>query len=178
MRASKGITLLELILTLSIVGVLGTLAIPTLGNLYHDAGRVATVNEFVHALALARSEAVMRSDMVSLCKSADGNSCMNRAPDWNIGWIVFANTDGDEPPVRDANEPLLQVYAGWRNGHITSNRNSYSFRPYTQGVLNGTVVFCDPRGSAWARALILNHAGRPRVAQRDSANKPLRCPAG
>jgi hypothetical protein len=73
---------------------------------------------------------------------------------------------------------LLQVYAAWPGGHITSNRAAYSFRPIMQAVINGTVVFCDPRGSTAARALIITNVGRPRLSQRDSSNKPLRCPAG
>jgi hypothetical protein len=45
-----------------------------------------------------------------------------------------------------------------------------------QAVVNGTIVFCDARGSAHARAIIISHTGRPRVAQRDADGKPLRCP--
>ena len=78
--------------------------------------------------------------------------------------------------MRDYGEPVLSVHAGWRGGHITSNRKAFSFRPIIQGVVNGTVLFCDPRGNAHARAIIISHTGRPRVSQRDSSNKPLRCP--
>ena len=48
----------------------------------------------------------------------------------------------------------------------------------TQGVVNGTLVFCDPRGSAHARAIIISHTGRPRVARLDADGKPLRCLSG
>jgi hypothetical protein len=72
---------------------------------------------------------------------------------------------------------VLHVYAGWPEGRIISNRNTYSFHPTVQSVINGTLVFCDPRGSASARAVIVNNFGRPRLSQRDSSNKPLRCPA-
>jgi len=43
--------------------------------------------------------------------------------------------------------------------------------------VNGTLVFCDPRGSSSARAIVISHTGRPRVSRRDSSNKPLKCPA-
>lgn len=175
---SSGVTLLELMFALTIIAILGALAVPSFRNLYHDAGRVAAVNDFLHSLMLARSEAIMRGVAVSLCKSSDGSRCTNDAPDWNAGWIVFANLEWEDPPVRSEAEPVLQVYAGWRGGHITSNRAAYSFRPFMQAVINGTVTFCDPRGSATARALIITNVGRARLAQRDSSNKPLRCPAG
>lgn len=175
MRASHGVSLLELLTAISVLAILGAIAMPGLSDLRHDAGRTVAVNDFIHAMFLARSEAIKRGSVVSLCKSSDGNACMNKSPDWNAGWMVFANEDRDDPPVRDAEEPVLWVYAGWPEGHITSNRPAYSFRPTTQGVVNGTILFCDRRGSAHARAIIISHTGRPRVSQRDASNKPLRC---
>ncbi len=172
---SAGVTLLELMIVLSIIAVLGTLAVPSFSNLMHDSGRTAAVNSFVHSLYLARSEAIKRGQVVALCKSSDGKQCTNKAPDWSGGWMVFVNEDRDDPPVRESNEEVISVYQGWPSGHITSNRASYSFRAYTQAVVNGTIVFCDARGSAHARAVIISHTGRPRIAQRDSSNKPLKC---
>lgn len=175
-KSSQGVSLLELLTAISVFAILGTLAMPGLSNLRHDSARTSAVNDFIHALFLARSEALTRGSMVSICKSTDGKTCMNKNSDWNAGWMVFANTDRDDPPVRDKDEPVLWTYAGWRDGHITSNRLAYSFRPIVQGVVNGTILFCDPRGGAHARAIIISHTGRPRVSQRDSSNKPLRCP--
>lgn len=178
MRTSRGMTVLELMISMAILAIVSTLAVPGFSSLHHNAGRTAAVNSFIHALYLARSEAIKRGTVVSLCKSTDGQTCLNRAPEWSGGWMVFVNHDRDDPPVRDDDEPVLSVYQGWPGGHITSNRIAWSFRAYTQAVVNGTLVFCDPRGSAEARAIIISHTGRPRVAQRDASNKPLRCPAG
>jgi type IV fimbrial biogenesis protein FimT len=136
------------------------------------------VNGFLHSLFLARSEAIKRGHIVSVCRSSDGRNCESRSGDWRGGWIVFANRDRDDPPERDSGEDLIASSGGWPDGSITSNRGAYSFRPTTQGVVNGTIVFCDSRGSAYARAIIISHTGRPRVAQRDSEGKPLRCPSG
>lgn len=173
---SQGLTLLELMIALSIAAILGCIAVPGFNEMRHNNERTAAVNSFVHAIYLARSEAIKRGRIVTLCKSADGQTCAARATPWNSGWIVFANGDADDPPQRDAEEPLLSVYAGWPTGRIESNRESYSFRPFTQAVVNGTLVFCDPRGSAQARAVIISHTGRPRVSLRDAGNRPLRCP--
>lgn len=178
MRTSRGVTVLELMISVAIVAIVGTLAVPGFNSLYRNAGRTAAVNSFIHAVYLARSEAIKRGAVVSLCKSVDGQNCLNRAPEWSTGWMVFANLDRDDLPDRDAGEPVLAVYHGWPGGSITSNRHAWSFRPYAQAVVNGTLLFCDPRGSAQARAIIISHTGRPRVAQRDASNKPLRCPAG
>jgi type IV fimbrial biogenesis protein FimT len=178
MCKSAGTTLMELLTTLAVVAVLATLATPGLRTLQLDGRRAAVVNGFLHSLFLARSEAIKRGQVVSICPSADGHSCDRGARDWSIGWIVFANGDRDDPPERDPAEELILSVGAWAGGSITSNRRGYSFRPVAQAVVNGTIVFCDGRGSAHARAIIISHTGRPRVAQRDSAGEALRCPSG
>ena len=178
MCRTAGTTLVELLTALTVVAVLATVAVPSLHTFHLNARRAAVVNEFLHSLFLARSEAIKRAQIVSVCPSSDGRSCAPGAGDWTRGWIVFANRDRDDPPERDAGEHLIVRSEGWPGGSITSNRRAYSFRPITQGVVNGTIVFCDARGSAHARAIIISHTGRPRVAQRDAAGKPLRCPSG
>lgn len=174
----RGFTLLELIVTLSIAGVLLGLAVPAFGGMWRNSQRTVAVNALVHGIFLARSTALTRRHTVTICRSPDGQACSNGTADWQHGWMVFVNLDRDEPPIRDDNEPVLAVQAAWGTGTITSNRRSYSFRPHQHRVVNGTVVFCDRRGSAEARAIIINSAGRPRVAKRDSENRPLRCPGG
>lgn len=175
---SRGVTLLELMMSLAIIAILAMITVPGFKTLRYGSERAAAVNSFVHAVYLARSEAIKRGQVATICKSVDGQTCAGRAAEWRSGWIVFVNSDHDDPPQRDPGEPLLQVHAGWPRGHIISNREAYSFRAYAQAVVNGTVVFCDPRGSTQARAVIISHTGRPRVAQRDASNKPLHCPTG
>ena len=175
---SAGTTLMELLTSLTIVAIVATLAVPSFRTLHLDGRRTAVVNGFLHSLFLARSEAIKRGRVVTVCRSGDGRSCDYGAADWNIGWMVFVNSDGDDPPVRDAREDVIAHSGAWPGGSITSNRRAYSFRPMAQAVVNGTIVFCDVRGSAQARAIIISHTGRPRVAHRDSSGKPLRCASG
>lgn len=176
-HSGSGLTLVEMLIVIAVMAILATVATPNVTALLYDSSRTAAANSFIHATFLARSEAIKRNDVVTLCKSSDGQTC-SRSVDWNAGWIVFVNKDRDDPPVRDRDERVLATYQGWQQGTITSTRDSFSFRSYRQGVVNGTVVFCDPRGSAHARAIIINHAGRPRIARRDSNGRPLRCPTG
>jgi type IV fimbrial biogenesis protein FimT len=178
MCKSAGTTMVELLTTLTVVAVLATLAAPTFRTIQLNSRRTAAVNGFMHSLFLARSEAIKRAQIVSVCRSSDSRNCDLRAGDWSAGWIVFVNRDRDDPPERDAAEELISSSGAWPGGSITSNRRAYSFRPATQGVVNGTIVFCDARGPSHARAIIISHTGRPRVAQHGSDGKPLRCPPG
>ena len=178
MCKSAGTTLVELLTAFAVVAVLATLAAPTFRSLQLDSRRTAVVNGFLHGLFLARAEAIKRMQIVSVCRSLDGQRCDYSGGDWSSGWIVFVNRDRDDPPVRDAGEDMVVSSGSWPGGTITTNRRAYSFRPVSQGVVNGTIVFCDARGSTQARAIIISHTGRPRVAQRDADGKPLRCPSG
>jgi type IV fimbrial biogenesis protein FimT len=173
-----GFSLLELLVTLSVAGILLGLAVPAFDGILLDSQRTVAVNSFVQSIYLARSTAANEGRTVSICRSIDGETCSNATDGWQHGWIVFVNTNRDDPPTRDPNERILSVQSAWRGGTITSNRRSYSFRAYQHAVVNGTLVFCDRRGPSQARAIVINIAGRPRVATRDSDNRPLRCPNG
>jgi type IV fimbrial biogenesis protein FimT len=170
------VTLIEFLTALSVVAILSAIAAPSFANLLGDASRSTAVNGFFHALFLARSEAIKRNQVVSVCKSHDGSRCLHRGVDWTGGWLVFVNADRDDPPQRDVNETILAVYEGWTRGSITSNRLAYSFRPQAQAVVNGTILFCDARGAQHARAIIVSHTGRPRVSSRDGSGRALACP--
>jgi type IV fimbrial biogenesis protein FimT len=175
-RVLRGFTLIELLATVSVVAILGLVAVPSFQSLRLNSERTVTVNAFFHALFYARSESIKRGKIVSLCRSMDGEQCATRSAGWTQGWIVFVNEDRDDPAERDPQEPVLGVYEGWRGGEIISNRLTYSFRPQAQAVVNGTILFCDPRGPAESRAIIISHTGRPRVSHRDSAGRALNCP--
>jgi len=177
-HSGRGFSLLELVISLTILGILCGLAVPSFSTMWLDTQRTTAVNGFIHGVFLARSTAAHSGRTVTICRSTDTQTCSHQADDWQAGWIVFVNSDDDQPPARDPNEQVLDVVQPWPGGHITSNRMSYSFRPHVHRVVNGALTFCDRRGSSQARAVIINSAGRPRVSSRDSDDRPLRCPGG
>jgi hypothetical protein len=58
---------------------------------------------------------------------------------------------------------------------MQGNRATLSFRAFGQSGVTATYVFCDPRGSGAARAVIISQTGRPRIALRTAAGDPLDC---
>ena len=108
----RGFSLLELMVTVAIMAILGTLAVPSFQTLLQANKTRAVASELLASLNLARSEAARRGQPVSVCPSSNGSSCATGSTDWDKGWIVFVNEDGASErsaPAVDANEQVLQV---------------------------------------------------------------------
>lgn len=178
MDRQRGHTLTELVFAAAIVAGLIGWAAPGFDGLRRNAERTREVNQFVHAVHFARLEAVKRNGVVSLCPSLDGEFCAPGGTPWHRGWIVFVNSDADSPAVRDPGEPLLRTVEPWTAGTLLANRGTLSFRPFGQSGVTATFTFCDARGSAAARAVIISQSGRPRVSSLGPSNQPLACGSG
>jgi len=175
MDPRAGFTLWELLCTLAVAAVVLGLGVPGFERFALDARLTADVNGFVTAIQLARSEAAKRGHNVVLCKTADLRSCGDAEIGYEAGWMVFVNEDGLAPPARSDAEPLLLAYSPVTVGTIRSNRSLYHFRPFLVRSTNGTITFCDRRGAAAARAVIVSYTGRPRTSSRGPGNRALVC---
>ncbi|MDO7675014.1 MAG: GspH/FimT family pseudopilin [Reinekea forsetii] len=100
----QGFTLLELMVTVIILGIITAFAAPSFNNLMRDTRIDANTSKVRSALTYARSEAVNLSSTVTVCSSTDYQSC-DGDENWASGWIVFLdlNGDGDFDDDSDAN---------------------------------------------------------------------------
>jgi type IV fimbrial biogenesis protein FimT len=176
MRQVRGFTLWELVCTLGVAGIVFTATAPGFTGWLRDARLTADVNAIVLAVQLARSEAAKRGQPVIVCRSADRRTCVGDELAVNAGVMVFVNVDDRLPPVRAETEPLLYAHALEARGTTRANRPYFEFRVGRRST-NGTIVLCDERGAASAKAVIVSYTGRPRVANRDADGKALRCAA-
>lgn len=72
---AQGFTLVELAVTLAVLAILVTLAVPAFTTLINGNRLTAQANELVADIQMARSEAVRRNQRVTLCPSIDNAVC-------------------------------------------------------------------------------------------------------
>lgn len=109
-RTAHGFTLIELMVTVAVIGITLSIAIPSFRGMVVDTRLSAQSNDMLGALKYTRSEAVKRNTRVTLCKKTVANTCAvttSATADWKGGWIIFV--DGGTPGVVDAADTVLRV---------------------------------------------------------------------
>jgi type IV fimbrial biogenesis protein FimT len=161
-------------MTLTLIALIVGLGLPSFSGVVARAGMHVEINALFHAIHVARKESIMRKRIVSLCPSLDGLSC-EPGLDWSSGWLMFENTDQDEPPRRDSDEPLLQAHVVGENVRIMTNRRGFTLRATQKRATNGTFIVCDRSDRAVPVALVVSYTGRPRVTQETRRGEPYSC---
>lgn len=169
----KGFSLLETLVSLSIVGILGVMATGA-SSMLRNYTTVAELNGLMADMAYARIVAIERQQTITICASNDGSNC-NRSSAWNRGWIIF--TDEDRDRLRDPGDQLLRVQGPLRQGTRLKQGSGYyyymMYRPIGSVYPNATFTFChEPH---YRRAIIIFRSGRARVSAVSSSGDTLDC---
>jgi type IV fimbrial biogenesis protein FimT len=170
-----GLTLPELLVTLTIVLVIAIGMADFLPRFIQESRMVTAVNGFVSALYLARSEAIKHGRQVVLCPSRDKTTCGNSL-DWPRGWLLFASDNREREP----DEPLLQsgqLMGTGINMHSGNARKRIAYQPDgSSGGTNSSFTFCGRYNHAKPRVICLSNTGRPRLSSLRCDGKPVICP--
>ncbi len=160
---TSGVTLVELLVTVSIAFILLAVGVPSYQALVLNGRRVAVANEFVLALTYARSEAAKRNVPITVCSRATNTTCAGSLT-WDNGWLVFIDS-GTAGSVDDA-DLILMVYPVLPGGTTlrAGARKRVTFRStgFSAGFFD-TFRLCDRRGSAAGRSIVLSNQGRVRT---------------
>lgn len=125
---SRGVTLIELIVCVSMLAILIGLAIPSFATAMSTWRRDNAVGDFMADLQLARSTAIRTSKVVVMCVSADSTTCF-ASDDWRQGRLVFSDLNGNN--TRDAVEPLIVQQGpvvGLQRMQSENNVSRFAFR--------------------------------------------------
>lgn len=168
-----GFSLVEVVVSLSIAGILGVMA-ASAGNMLHSNATIAELNGLMADMAYARVVAIKYQQTITICASDDGNNC-NKDSAWERGWIIF--TDEDRDRLRDADDQLLRVQGPLIKGTRLIQGSGYyyymMYRPTGSVYPNATFTFC--HGPGYRRAIIIFRTGRARVSTVSSSGDALEC---
>jgi type IV fimbrial biogenesis protein FimT len=164
-RKSAGFTLMELIVTIIILGILAVIAYPSYRTIMQNMRVSSITNDFMATLAFARAEALARGSSVSVCAAADTSdtSCGSSA-NWNNGWIVFldptaSGTIGDPSDRLKTHDPLQSGgVINTNQAFITYSRNGFALA----GMGNYTITTPSCSGNS-AQLINISNTGRADV---------------
>ncbi|WP_426287160.1 GspH/FimT family pseudopilin [Luteibacter sp. E-22] len=111
-RKSRGFTILELMVTLTVLAVLMAIAVPSFRGTMRRARMSNAVNTMVGDVQFSRSEAATRRQFVSICRSVDGKTCALDGADYDVGYLMYAydaSVDGPNQVYDAAKHTLLRT---------------------------------------------------------------------
>ncbi|MGJ8690152.1 MAG: GspH/FimT family pseudopilin [Gammaproteobacteria bacterium] len=185
MRSIQGFSLVEMILTLAIVGILISLSVPNLTSLLRQNEVSIMQKTLILHVNLAKSSAANSGHIVTLCPSSNGAEC---AGSWTQGSMLFIDknanrrVDPEDRILRIRRQDISHGKLEWR---AFGRRQYLQFNPI--GYLlhqNGSFTYCDNSGDpTLTRQLVVNSVGRVRIAldsdgddiREDSRGRAIRC---
>lgn len=157
-----GFTLIELIIAVTVIGILVALAGPALQTFVASNRLTTLANEFMADLSRARSEAIKQAVNVGVCASSDGTSC---GGSWVNGWILFV--DADSSRTWTTGDSVLRTHESITgNNSLTGTATVIVFSK--TGMLDaatgaGTYTLCNSQINL-SRVISIASTGRPSLS--------------
>ena len=173
----QGLTLLDVLITVSLMGILSAIAVPSYQSMHIKNRFASEVNALVGDLHFTRSESIKRGVDVVICATqnpaADRPVCSENGR-WHEGWVVFVAPDPLPNPVRpDSRNDVLRIQDGFGNQDemtdnvaraiISFDRNGFTGNARTIQLCDGGNGNSDARNRS-AKGIVLSTVGRVRLA--------------
>lgn len=181
--AQRGFTLVELMVTVTVMGILLTIAAPNFSDMLNTNRVQSQIRELYSQLSYARSEAVSRGRMVTICHSSNAASCGGT---WSDGLITCIDTNLDGSC--GVGETILRKYSELGQNTLTVvddttpavAQASVSFKPDGSTLQTRKLTFavCDSAGDVkFARAILKVGSGQLMMSSgTDAKGGNLTCP--
>lgn len=166
MRARMlGFTVVELMATLAVSGVVIGLAAPAFTGISRWMETTTTTHQLTGSLMVARSTAITAGEPVSVCPSRDGATCLNDSG-WSNGWIVFLDPERVGHPVAQADVRAVVQRASSLIIKSSSGRPVIRYQPDGRSPgANATFSICSATQQMLLAQVVVNNAGRVRTAR-------------
>ena len=174
-KNTRGFTLPELMITLGVIAIVLSTAVPGISSMLKDNSLANQLNSVVTDLHYARAEAAKRDVRVILCRSASPNattpSCGGDTKIWESCYIIFADDGNISNSVfYSATDTLLirgqPATSGVRMRTNWTWNNNLQFNPDGSTNESGStavMAVCDDRGIENGRTIQVGANGVPRM---------------
>lgn len=170
----RGFTLIELMVTLAVMGVLLGIGVPSFQRIQQSTRVASSFHLLTTSLALARMAAVKNHAPVSICPSSDGRYCRGDTV-WDEGWIVFVDpTRAKQPTTAEAVLHRFDRIGPSMALRSTAGRTLVRFQP--SGMAYGSNLsfrLCSTTDQKHLGSVIVNNAGRTRSEHHDNTACPF-----
>ncbi|MFK8067525.1 MAG: GspH/FimT family pseudopilin [Gammaproteobacteria bacterium] len=153
-QSHSGFSLIELVVTVAIAGILMAVAVPSMRDLMVNNRIAGYANEFLSGLQLARSEAVKRGTRVTMCRSSNGTSCAGSG-NWQVGWVIFED-DNDDGAFAAAD--IIQVHEELADSISLAGAGQTG--PYVSFIQNGSAQTTSGTAQSGSLTLTLDSKSR------------------
>jgi len=166
-KQQKGVTLIELMITVSIVAIILAFVGPSIQSILIKNRIVAEINETSSLIQYARHHAIDEQAQVVVCPSTDYSVC---STDWNDPKIVFI--DDDDNAIRGATEELLVTIGATSEASLMTNTTDIiKFTETGEANLATEILLCHKDGEAvYARSLSVTLQGRVKMSTDSDKN--------
>ena len=166
---NSGFTLIELIITLTIAGILMAVAVPGLKNFVSSNRLTAQINDLIADINLARSEAIKRNTDAGVCVSSAGTSC-TASGNWANGWRAYyiCPTDGSDTSCTAGASVTARAHEALTGTNTLVLSPAIDAVVYSKTGLTSsgivTITLCDPQ-SQKSRVISISNSGRPSLSE-------------
>lgn len=171
---SRGFTLPEILITIGMISIVLSLAVPSINSMIKDNQLVAHLNNVVTDIHYARSEAAKRDVRVIMCRSnttgAPVPSCGGSNFNWSDGYLIFADNGKYSNNVYNNGTDILLrvVQPSQSNVKMRTNatwNNNLEFNSNGSTNESGIAImsFCDSRGTEFGKQIKVNTNGIPKL---------------
>ena len=117
MNIQRGITIIELMVAISVLGILATVAVPSFAEFWKQNRLATQANRIIAATNYARNETINQNNNVLIAPVVAGT-------DWSGGWTISVGGT------------VLRNFEGFENAALTSSAATFAYQ--ADGSIVGT----------------------------------------